>query len=79
MKKFFKRLWEGWKKIAHAIGRFNTRIILTVFYFLVGGIAAFFMKLSSADPLKRRKVAGSSYWTDHDPQDNPLEQAKRQF
>jgi hypothetical protein len=27
-----KRLWAGWKKIAHAIGNFQARILLTVIY-----------------------------------------------
>ena len=27
-----KRLWEGWKKIAHAVGDFQARILLTVIY-----------------------------------------------
>ena len=27
-----KRLWAAWKKIAHAIGNFQARILLTVIY-----------------------------------------------
>ena len=27
-----KRLWAGWKKIAHAMGNFQARILLTVIY-----------------------------------------------
>lgn len=30
-----KRLWEGWKEIASYIGDFQSRLILTVFYFVV--------------------------------------------
>ena len=32
MWKALKRLWEGWKKIAHKIGNFQARVLLTVFY-----------------------------------------------
>jgi hypothetical protein len=32
MWEFAKRLWAGWKKIAHAIGNFQARILLTVIY-----------------------------------------------
>ena len=30
-----KKIWEGWKKIAHKIGNFQARIILLVFYFII--------------------------------------------
>jgi hypothetical protein len=30
-----KRLWEGWKKIAHVIGDFQARVLLTVIYAVV--------------------------------------------
>ena len=32
MKSFLKRMWEGWKRIAHVIGDFQARVILTIFY-----------------------------------------------
>jgi len=32
MKSFLKRMWEAWKRIAHIIGDFQARVILTVFY-----------------------------------------------
>jgi hypothetical protein len=27
-----KRAWQAWKRIAHAIGNFQARILLTIFY-----------------------------------------------
>jgi hypothetical protein len=30
-----RRLWEGWKRVAHRIGNVQARIILTVFYIVV--------------------------------------------
>jgi hypothetical protein len=31
----WRRLWEGWKRIARRIGDVQARIMLTVFYFLI--------------------------------------------
>jgi hypothetical protein len=30
-----KRLWQGWKRIAHVIGDFQARVLLTVIYAVV--------------------------------------------
>src|SRR5262245_20998983 len=30
-----RRAWEGWKKFAHVIGVFNTRVIMSVLYFII--------------------------------------------
>ena len=35
LKEFFKSLYSGWLRIAHAIGRFNTMLILTLMFYLV--------------------------------------------
>ena len=60
-----RRAWNGWKKVARAIGVFQTRLILALFYWSVllpFGVASRFL----ADPLglKRsvaaRRVSGLS-------------------
>jgi len=33
MKPFLKIFWGKWKKITTAIGNFNSRLLLTIFYF----------------------------------------------
>lgn len=48
---FFRRLWEGWKKIARKIGDFNARVILTLFYFILLCPFAIIMKIFT-DPLE---------------------------
>jgi hypothetical protein len=48
-----KRIWEGWKKIAHKIGNFQARIILLVFYFVI--LAPFALIIKRADPMRLRK------------------------
>jgi hypothetical protein len=55
VKSFFKGIWAGWKKVAHKIGRFQTRVLLTVSYFLVVGPTWAVMKMIGADPLERRR------------------------
>lgn len=79
MKEFFKKLWNVWKKIAHTIGRFNTKVILTVFYFLVAGPVCALMKLFRADPTGRRRVSSDSFWKDHEAVEDHFESARRLF
>lgn len=40
MNRILDKIWQGWKKIAHAIGKVNTRILLTLFYFIIIGFVA---------------------------------------
>jgi hypothetical protein len=58
----FKRIWEAWKRVAHKIGNFQSRVLLTIFYFIVVlpfGLAA---RLFS-DPLRIKKLP--VVWLDH--------------
>jgi len=57
-----KRAWQAWKRIAHKIGNFQARVLLTVFYavlVLPFGIAT---RLFS-DPLRIRRRP--TQWIDH--------------
>lgn len=48
--RLIRRAWEGWKRVGHAIGQFQARLLLTVFYFVV--LAPFALALRRfADPL----------------------------
>jgi hypothetical protein len=54
MKLVLRRLWEGWKRVARAIGNFQARVLLTVFYvvlILPFGVAVRLL----ADPLRIRR------------------------
>ena len=79
-----KRLWEAWKRIAHKIGNFQARLLLTILYvFLVLpfglGVRLF------ADPLRIRHRApfggapGRRGWLDHAESASDLEWARRQW
>jgi hypothetical protein len=75
MWQFLKRLWEGWKKIAHKIGNFQARVLLTVFYavlVLPFGLAA---RLFS-DPLRIKKRP--TEWLDHPDEPTTMEWARKQ-
>jgi hypothetical protein len=75
MWKFLKSLWEGWKKIAHKIGNFQARVLLTVFYavlVLPFGLAARFF----SDPLRIKKRP--TEWLDHPDVPTDMEWARKQ-
>ncbi|MFH2050693.1 MAG: SxtJ family membrane protein [bacterium] len=66
MKEFFKNIWQKWKKIAHVFGRFQTRLLVTIFYFLIISPIGLIMKLFGWDPLKTKKskaYAGTNWQT----------------
>ncbi|HKN17303.1 MAG TPA: hypothetical protein VJX47_10190 [Candidatus Sulfotelmatobacter sp.] len=75
MLKALKSLWEGWKKIAHKIGNFQARVLLTVFYavlVLPFGLAA---RLFS-DPLRIKKRP--TEWLDHPDEPADMAWARKQ-
>ena len=56
IKKFFSLIWRGWKKFAHVLGIINTRILLTVSYFVIFAFACYY-RLRRKDLLDRRMTA----------------------
>ena len=57
-------LWfhHGWMRFAEILGFVNTRIILTVVFYLVFTPIKFIARLAGHDPLSRRTGRQSSYW-----------------
>ncbi len=49
-----KAVWRGWQKVAHRIGNFQARVILTAFYLAPTLPFALLLKMSS-DPLGLRQ------------------------
>lgn len=74
---WWRRLWEGWKRVAEAIGNFNARLLLTVFYVTFVAPLAIGIKLF-ADPLRLKRTS-ESYWSPLPEQRHDIEEAKRQF
>lgn len=75
MLKMLKRLWEGWKVVAHKIGNFQARVLLTIFYavlILPFGVAARLF----TDPLRIKQRP--TQWLDHPDEPTDLQWARRQ-
>jgi hypothetical protein len=76
---FFSLLWRGWKKFAHILGIINTRILLTVTYFVLLAIAAIVRAITRADLLDRKMDRKPSYYHAREPFKDTLETVRRQF
>ena len=76
MNGIFKTLWQGWKRIAHKIGEFQSRLILSVFYYVLFAPFALGVKLFS-DPLQIKKYQG--WFLRNDGADDSSVYARRQY
>lgn len=75
---FFRRLWEGWKRVARKIGDFNARVILTLFYFILLFPFAMMVKLFT-DPLEIKKKEHVGWHNREDDTElSALEKAEKQ-
>jgi hypothetical protein len=67
-------------KFARAVGWFNTRLLLTIVYFVLFVFPAIIFKLIRKDMLDRRwNSASSTYWKDKERSEHTLENARHQF
>ena len=70
-----KAVWSAWKRLAHKIGNFQARVLLTLLYAVVvlpfGLIARLF---SDSLRIKHRPTK----WTEHPPEVHDLRWAQRQ-
>jgi hypothetical protein len=73
-----RRLWARWEVIAHAIGNFQARFLLSLLYFVLvppfGLLVRLFM-----DPLQLRWRARESFWLAAPSREQSLTAARRQF
>lgn len=77
MLSMLKRVWEAWKKIAHKIGVFQSRVILSVLYIIL--IIPFSLAVKYiTDPLRLKNRPMESYWIKRTPQEPSMEEARRQ-
>jgi len=75
---FLKNLWRSWQNFSKRMGSFQSRIILSLFYFIFVSPFALIIKLHS-DPLKIKRYNGNSHWLSRKETANDLEQYRRQF
>lgn len=75
--KILQRIWERWKIIAHHIGVFQSRVILTLFYFIlllpIGIIFGFFKDALGI------KAKYATTWRNKEKQSVAMEEMKEQF
>ena len=73
LKRLSMRIAEIWLRFAGLIGAINSRIILTLIFYLVLTPLAFVYRLFHGDFMKIRRQddPGRSYWTRRDHQYNP--------
>ena len=50
-----------WWKFAHALGWFNTRLLLTVLFFLILCPLGLYLRLSRRDPMNRRRTTRAGW------------------
>ncbi len=55
-------VFKLWLKVAHAIGWFNTQVLLTVVFVLTFIPTGLIMRLFRKDPMKRKLLAEGTYW-----------------
>jgi hypothetical protein len=70
-----KALWSAWKRLAHKIGNFQARVLLTILYAIVilpFGLAARFC--SDSLTIKNRPTK----WIDHPPETYDMSWAQKQ-
>ena len=72
------RAWKRWTVIAHVIGNFQARVLLSLFYFVVVPPFALVVKVWK-DPLRLRLAAGETAWTERPATALPSETARRQY
>jgi hypothetical protein len=54
VKRVLKKIWSGWKKVASKIARFQTAVLLTLFYFVILVPLGLIFKSFGWDPLEAR-------------------------
>jgi hypothetical protein len=73
---WLRRLWEGWKKIAHTIGNFQARVLLTIFYAVLVMPMGLVVRLFR-DPLRIKHLPES--WLNRDASTQDMDWARRQW
>ena len=73
-----KRLWQSWGNFSKRTGSFQTRILLSLFFFILVTPFALAVKVFS-DPLSIKHESGDSYWLSKIKSEADLEQFRRQF
>ncbi|RME52234.1 MAG: hypothetical protein D6795_06950 [Deltaproteobacteria bacterium] len=74
-----KRLWAAWMAFAHLVGRVNTAVLLTLFFFLALGPYALLLRLVGKRFSDRRFDVGGTNWVAKERKAQTLEAYRRPF
>ena len=70
---------RAWMKFAVALGHVNSRVLLTLMYYLVFTPYGLVSRLVGRDPLRRRGAGGESHWVERKRTRQEREQFERLF
>jgi hypothetical protein len=70
---------RAWMRFAAALGHVNSRVLLTLMYYLVVTPYGLVSRLVGRDPLRRRGRAGESHWVERKSTRQAPEQFERLF
>ncbi len=70
-----RRFHVFWMRVAVVLGHVNSRVLLSLMYYLVMTPYGIVSRLAGRDPLRRRSPGGESYWVER----KRTRQAKEQF
>ncbi len=75
---FFKKLWRIWEAFSRRMGSYQSRVMLSFFFFVIISPAAIILKIFS-DPLKIKKKNLDTFWQTREKTQDDIERARRQF
>ncbi len=70
---------KAWMRFAVALGHVNSRVLLTLMYYLAFTPYGLVSRLAGRDPLRRRGEGGESYWVERRRTRQEREQFERLF
>jgi len=77
-RRLHERLWAGWKAFWYRVGSVQTRLILSVLFFVLVAPFAMGVKIFS-DPLRIKDKGNESHWLPRIKSNIGLEESQRQF
>ena len=78
MKATLARLWRVWRELTADVGDFQSKLLLTLVYFMCVGPFGLCAQLLS-DPLNIRHTPTGTAWTKRIPQPDNLQTVRRQY
>jgi len=69
----------GWGRIGHALGWFNSRVLLTVMFVFIMWPIGLLSRLFGSDPLEQRTRTQDSFWHPYGPRIKDSKHYERQF